>query len=111
MGGPAWLALVAVVWWTALLNPSQARSFSTGVFDRADRPATVIAADRQLSLQTNDRRRTDPAGDGSSPDALASAFAIALSFERAQGLGATTHRPTARPTRSPAQPRAPPANT
>ncbi|GFE79275.1 hypothetical protein GCM10011487_12750 [Steroidobacter agaridevorans] len=111
MGGPAWLALIAVVWWAALLNPPQARSFSSGIFDGLELPAAVVSADRHLSLQTNDRRRTDSARDGSSPPALASAATVDLSLEPTQWLGATTHRPTTRPTRSPAQPRAPPANT
>ncbi|WP_129647385.1 hypothetical protein [Peristeroidobacter agariperforans] len=111
MGGPVWLALVAVVWWAALLNPSQARTFSTGIFDGLELPAATVSADRQLSLQTSDRRRTDSARDGSSSAVLAPAAIVHLSVEPTQWFGATTHRPIARPIRSPAQPRAPPANT
>jgi len=111
MSGATWLALVAVVWWAALLNPSQARSFATGIIDGVNLPAVVVSADRHLSLQTNDRRRSDSARDGSTLAALAPASTIDLSFEPTRWLGATTDRPATRPLRSPAQPRAPPANT
>jgi hypothetical protein len=111
MGGPAWLALIAVVWWAALLNPSQARPFATGIFDGAGLPDSVISTDRQPSLETDDRRRADQARDGSPPAALAAAATIDLSLEPMEWLGATPYRPIARPTRSPAQPRAPPENT
>lgn len=111
MSGPAWLALVAVVWWAALLNPSQTRSFSSGIFDGVEMPAAVVAADRHFSLQTNDRRRTDWARDGSSPAALAAAATISLFLEPVPWLDTSALRPLARTARSPAQPRAPPANT
>jgi hypothetical protein len=111
MSGATWLALVAVLWWAALLNPSQARSFATGIFGGAEQPAAVVSADRHLSLQTNDRRRSDSARDGSTLAALAPACTIDFSFEPTRWLGATAHRPATRPLRSPAQPRAPPANT
>jgi hypothetical protein len=109
MSGPSWLALVAVVWWAALLNPAQARSFATGIIDGIDLPAVVVSADRHLSLQTSERRRADPVRFGHSPAALASVFTFALSLEPSQWLTPTSHKPASRPARSPAQPRAPPA--
>lgn len=111
MSGPSWLALIAVVWWAALLNPAQARSFSAGIFDGVALPAAVASADRHSSLATNDRHRADPARGGSSPLAPASVFTIALSLEPIQWLVAVSHSPATRPARSPAQPRAPPENT
>ncbi|WP_116809092.1 hypothetical protein [Steroidobacter cummioxidans] len=111
MSGPTWLALIAVVWWAALLNPAQAGSFATGIFDATDLPATVASANRHLSLQTNDRRRAETMRDGSVPIALTPKLIAEVSFEPVPWLGITTHRPIARPTHSPAQPRAPPANT
>lgn len=111
MSGPSWLALVAVVWWAALLNPAQARSFSAGIFDGVSLPAAVVSSDRHFSLATNERHRADPARGGSSPLALASVFTIALFFEPIQRLVAISLLPAARPARSPAQPRAPPENT
>ncbi|HWK50177.1 MAG TPA: hypothetical protein VNR40_09835 [Steroidobacter sp.] len=111
MSGPTWLALLAVVWWAALLNPAQAGSFATGIFDANDLPATVASANRHLSLQTNDRRRAETMRDGGAPVALSPTLAIEVSFEPTEWLGLATHRPIARPTHSPAQPRAPPANT
>lgn len=111
MSGPSWLALIAVVWWAALLNPAQARPFASGIFDGVDLPAAVVSADRHLSLQTSDRRRPDTTRDGSSPAALASASSIDLALAPIQLLATTAHSPVTRPARSPAQPRAPPANT
>jgi hypothetical protein len=111
MGGPAWLALIAVVWWAALLNPSQARSFSAGIFDGVDSTVVVVSPDRHLSIQTSDRRRSDSARGGSSPAALAPVATFDLTLEPIQWLGTITHRPITRPARSPAQPRAPPENT
>ncbi|WP_129781607.1 hypothetical protein [Peristeroidobacter soli] len=111
MNGPSWLALIAVVWWAALLNPAQARSFAAGIFDGVGSSAAVVSSDRHLSLQTNDRRRVDPVRFGHSPVALASVFTFALSLEPIQSFAPTTHQPASRPARSPAQPRAPPANT
>jgi hypothetical protein len=110
MSGPSWLGLIAVVWWAALLNPAQTRSFSAGIFDGVALPAAV-AADRHSSLATSERHRADPARGGGAPLALASIFTIALSLEPIQWLVAISHSPATRPARSPAQPRAPPENT
>jgi hypothetical protein len=109
--GPSWLALVAVVWWAALLNPAQARSFSAGIFDGVRLPAAIVSTDRHFSLATSERHRADPPQGGSSPIALASVFTIALLVEPIQWLVAISSPPAARPVRSPAQPRAPPENT
>lgn len=109
MSGPSWLTLIAVVWWAALLNPAQAGSYATGIFDGVDSPAAVVSADRHLSLQTSEQRRADPVRFGHSPAALASVFTFALSLEPIQWLAPTSHQPASRPARSPAQPRAPPA--
>lgn len=111
MNGPSWLALIAVVWWAALLNPAQARPLATGIFDGIDLSAAVVSADRHLSLQTSDGHRTDSARGGSSPFAFAPVFTFALSIEPIQWLATTSHPPVTRLARSPAQPRAPPANT
>jgi hypothetical protein len=111
MSGPSWLALIAVVWWAALLNPAQARSFASGIFDGVGLPAAVVSADRHLSLQTSDRRRSDTTRDGSSPATLSSVFQIDLALEPIQWLATRTQSPVTRPVRFPAQPRAPPANT
>ena len=111
MSGPSWLALIAAVCWAALLNPAQARSFTAGIFDGVNLPATVVSADRHLSLQTSDRRRSDSARGGNSAVSLASFLTFAWSLEAIQWLVATSLPPVTRPARSPAQPRAPPANT
>nr|WP_298724218.1 hypothetical protein [uncultured Steroidobacter sp.] len=111
MGGPTWLALIVVVWWAALLHPAQARSFATGIFDDNDLPIAVASENRHLSVPTNDGRHAETTHDGSSPIAPAPTFVTNLRFEPTACVGATTHRPTSRPTHSPAQPRAPPANT
>jgi hypothetical protein len=111
MSGPSWLTLVAVVWWAALLNPTQARSFSSGIFGGIDLPAAAVSADRHSSVATNERHRADPARGGGSPLALAPDYTIALLFEPIQWLDAISHPPAPRPARSPAQPRAPPENT
>lgn len=111
MNGPSWLALIAVVWWAALLNPTQGRSFSTGVFDGIKLPAAVVSTDRHSSLATNERQRTDAARGGHSPLALTSAFTIALFLEPIQRLVAISRPPVTRLEHSPAQPRAPPETT
>jgi hypothetical protein len=110
MSGPTWLALIALVWWAALLNPAQAGSFATGIFDDSDMPAAVASANRHLSVQTNDRRRAETTRDGSSPITLAPTFTIEVSFQPTLWLGTSNDRPLARSTHSPAQPRAPPAH-
>lgn len=109
MSGPSWLALVAVVWWAALVNPAGSQSFATGMLDGNDLPAVVASADRHLSLQTSERRRSDGARDGNLPAAIASAFAVEFAVEPVQRVVAHNDRPVTKPARSPAQPRAPPA--
>ena len=111
MNGPSWLALIAVVWWAALLNPTQGRSFSTGIFDGIKLPAAVVSTDRHFSLATNERHRTDTARGGGPLLALAPVFTIALFLEPIQWLVAISQPPLMRPAHSPAQPRAPPENT
>jgi hypothetical protein len=111
MSGPSWLALIAVVWWAALLNPAHSQQrFAAGLLDGIDLPGVVTTADRHSSLQTNDRRRSDSARDGNPPAAAVTAKTIESSVDPAVGIVAFTHPPAARPVRSPAQPRAPPAN-
>ena len=76
-----------------------------------DLPIAVASENRHLSVPTNDGRHAETTHDGSSPIAPAPTFVTNLRFEPTACVGATTHRPTSRPTHSPAQPRAPPANT
>ena len=111
MSVPSWLALVAVVWWAALLNPAHSHQrFSAGLLDGIDLPGAVTTADRHPSLQTNDRRRSDSARDGNPPAAAIAATTIESSVDPVVRIVTFTHLPTARPVRSPAQPRAPPAD-
>lgn len=111
MSVPSWLALVAVVWWAALLNPAQSQQrFAAGLLDGIDLPGIVTSADRHSSLQTNDRRRSDSARDGNPPAAAIAASALEFTVDPVVRIVAFTRLPTAQPARSPAQPRAPPAN-
>ena len=112
MSAPAWLAFIAIVWWAALFNPAQSQQrFVAGLLDGVDVPSAVITLDRQPSLQTNDRRRSEPVRDGNPP-----ALAISVSqpdypaVVSVQPIGAFTQSPAAPPARSPAQPRAPPVS-
>ncbi|MDY6946359.1 MAG: hypothetical protein SXG53_11615 [Pseudomonadota bacterium] len=111
MSTPSWLALVAVVWWAALLNPAHSHQrVAAGLLDGIDLPGVVTTADRHSSLQTNDRRRSDPARDGNPPAAAIAATTIEPALDPGVRIVTFTYLPAARPIRSPAQPRAPPAN-
>jgi len=110
MTGLPWLALIAAIWWAALLNPAQAQSFSTGLHG-VDLPAAVVSTDWRLSIESSEGRRQDSARGGSFPAAPGSPISIELSLQPAQWYGSSSHQPAARPSRSPAQPRAPPTRT
>lgn len=110
MNVPSWLAFVAVIWWAALLNPAQAQPrFAAGLLDGIDLPAAVTTVDRHPSLQTNDRRRSESARDGNPPAAAIATGTIEASIGLAIQTVTVTRPLSARPVRSPAQPRAPPA--
>ena len=111
MSVPSWLAFIAVIWWAALLNPAQSQQrFTAGLLDDMDLPGAVTTLDRQPSLQTNDRRRSESARDGNPPAAAIAAAMIESSVDQAVRIVTFTRLLTAQPARSPAQPRAPPAD-
>ncbi|MBL8269924.1 hypothetical protein [Steroidobacter sp.] len=104
--------LIAIVWWAALLSPTQTQRFAEGLFDGVDMPAAVASVDRHLALYTKERRRSDSARDGNPPAAvIAVTHSIQFSGERARQIIAFSPRPAAEQARSPAQPRAPPVAT
>jgi hypothetical protein len=108
---PSWLALVAVVWWAALLNPAHSQQrFTAGLLDGIDRPGAVITVDRHPSLQTNDRHHSESARDGNPPAAAIEAAKFESAVDPVLRIVTFTLQPVARPARSPAQPRAPPAD-
>jgi hypothetical protein len=109
MSAPSWLALIAVVWWAALLNPAHSHQrFAAGLLHGIDLPDAVTTAEWP-SLQTNDRRRSDSARDGNPPAAAIAAAVIEVSVDPVVRIFTFTRQPAAQPARSPAQPRAPPA--
>ena len=111
MSAPSWLALIAMVWWAALLNPAQSQQrLTTGLLDGIDLPGMVTTADRHPSLQTNDRRRSESARDGNPPATAIATATIEPTVDPAARIVTFSRRPVAQPARSPAQPRAPPAN-
>jgi hypothetical protein len=111
MSVPSWLALIAVVWWAALLNPAQSHQrFTAGLLDGIDLPVAATTADRHPSLQTNDRRRSESARDGNPPAAASAVATLEASIDSVVRIVTFTHPPAAQPVRSPAQPRAPPAD-
>lgn len=111
MSAPSWLAFIAVIWWAALLNPAQSQQRVTaGSLDGMDLPGVVSAMDRHPSLQTNDRRRSDAAREGNPPAAAIATVTWLFSIDPVLRVVTFTRQLTAQPARSPAQPRAPPAD-
>lgn len=110
MSAPSWLALVAVVWWAALLNPAQSQRLADGLLDGVDLPGAAAFVDRQPSLHVSDRRRSESAREGNPPAlAIAASVTIAVFADPVERIDAFISRPASQPARSPAQPRAPPA--
>jgi hypothetical protein len=103
---------VALMWWGVLLGPAHAQPVAReSALPGFDSKSSIVASERSPSLQTTDRRHAASIDDGN-PMQLATG-SVATAAAILSGIQLTQIAfvgPAAQQPRSPAQPRAPPAD-
>ena len=111
-GAPRWLVFVALVCWATLSGPAHAQLLVEGALPGFDSRSSIVTSDRSPSLQTTDRRHAASTDDGNpmqlATDSIATISAVLSGI---QPTKISFDTPAAKQPRSPAQPRAPPADT
>jgi hypothetical protein len=109
MTASLWLALAVAFCWLTLLSPTALPQAGNSTFDGFDLPATVGSFDRHSFWNASERRRL-AASDHDDPPAPTPAAPARTEFLVAPVARVATivERHDEQPTRSPAQPRAPP---
>jgi len=109
---PQWLVFVALICCAVLSGPAHAQPLAKRcALPGFDSGSSIVAADRSPSLQTSDRRHDAAPSDGN-PNQLAidSIAPAATRLSAIQPTKISFDAPAAQQPRSPAQPRAPPAD-
>jgi len=105
-----WLVIVALVCWATLSGPAHAQLLVERALPGFDSRSSVVDSDRSPSLQTTDRRN-DVSADGDPPPLATDSLApTSTGISGTQPLGLSPDAYSAQQPRSPAQPRAPPAD-
>jgi len=113
ISAPRWLVFVALICCAVLLGPAHAQPLAKGcALPGFDSGSSIVAAERSPSLQTSDRRH-DAAPSEGNPNQLATDFiaTVATGLSAIQPTKFSVATTAAQQSRSPAQPRAPPAST